>query len=138
MSREHDPPVEDSTPAIAPEADPGMRDRLAGLAGELVARLLNTGDEGWHKVPIRVPQEIVSYSKEQVAALRAELIQMMRKEVSNYFSSLNLSSELLKLLTYLTFEVKMQIRLVPTDRGSVELQTKTEVNPVAPESPKKS
>jgi hypothetical protein len=138
MSRDHEPPVEELTPVTAPEADPGMRDRIAGLAGELIARLLNTGDEGWHKVPIRVPQEIVSYSKEQVAALRAELIQVMRKEVANYFSSLNLSSELLKLLTYLTFEVKMQIRLVPTDRGSVELQTKTEVNPVAPESPKKS
>jgi len=137
MSRDHEPPSQDTTPAVVPDADPGMRDRIAGLAGELVARLLNTGDEGWHKVPIRVPQEIVSYSKEQVAALRAELIQMMRKEVSNYFSSLNLSSELLKLLTYLTFEVKMQIRLVPTDRGSVELQTRTEVNPVAPESPKR-
>lgn len=137
MSRDHEPPVEEHAATSAPEADPGMRDRIAGLAGELVARLLNTGDEGWHKVPIRVPQEIVSYSKEQVAALRAELIQMMRKEVANYFSSLNLSSELLKLLTYLTFEVKMQIRLVPTDRGSVELQTRTEVNPVAPESPKK-
>ncbi len=137
MSRDHEPPVEELATTSAPEADPGMRDRIAGLAGELVARLLNTGDEGWHKVPIRVPQEIVSYSKEQVAALRAELIQMMRKEVANYFSSLNLSSELLKLLTYLTFEVKMQIRLVPTDRGSVELQTRTEVNPVAPESPKK-
>ncbi len=137
MSRDTDPPAGDAPPIANTEADPGMRDRIAGLAGELVARLLNTGDEGWHKVPIRVPQEIVSYSKEQVAALRAELIQMIRKEVSSYFSSLNLSSELLKLLTYLTFEVKMQIRLVPTERGTLELQSKTEVNPVAPENPKK-
>ncbi len=138
MSREPERPSDDESQIHAPEADPGMRDRIAGLAGELVARLLNTGDEGWHKVPIRVPQEIVSYSKEQVASLRAELIQMMRKEVSNYFSSLNLSSELLKLLTYLTFEVKMQIRLVPTERGHVEVQTKTEVTSVAPENSKKS
>jgi len=137
MSRDPEVPNEGEL-HVAPDADPGMRDRIAGLAGELIARLLNTGDEGWHKVPIRVPQEIVSYSKEQVAALRAELIQMIRKEVSNYFSSLNLSSELLKLLTYLTFEVKMQIRLVPTERGNVEIQTKSEVTSVAPENAKKS
>ena len=138
MSREPEHPSSNDLPVHPPDADPGMRDRIAGLAGELMARLLNTGDEGWHKVPFRVPQEIVLYSKEQVAALRSELIQMMRKEVSNYFGSLNLSSELLKLLTYLTFEVKMQIRLVPTERGHVEIQTKSEVTSVAPENPKKS
>ncbi|PKP97837.1 MAG: hypothetical protein CVT74_12835, partial [Alphaproteobacteria bacterium HGW-Alphaproteobacteria-13] len=77
-------------------------------------------------------------SKEQVSALRSELITVIRKEVSNYFSSLNLHSELLKLLTYLTFEVKMQIRLIPTERGNVEIQTKTEVTGVAPENNKKT
>ena len=51
MSRDTDPPAGDAPPIANTEADPGMRDRIAGLAGELVARLLNTGDEGWHKVP---------------------------------------------------------------------------------------
>jgi hypothetical protein len=137
MSRDTEHPS-DGAEQPQVEADPGMRDRIAGLAGELIARLLNTGDEGWHKVPIRVPQEIVSYSKEQVSALRSELITVIRKEVSNYFSSLNLHSELLKLLTYLTFEVKMQIRLIPTERGNVEIQTRTEVTGVAPENNKKT
>ncbi len=138
----HDPewPMDGEDPDLndtgAERTDPGVREKMASMVGDFISRLLTTGDEGWRKMPIRVPQEIVAYSKEQVSALRQEVAASVRKELGNYFSQLNLSSELLKILTYLTFEVKMQIRLVPTERGSVEIQSRTEVSGIGPETKK--
>lgn len=118
------------------DTDASIRERMTTLVNDFITRMLSTGDEGWHKVPLRVPQEIIAYSKEQVQALRDDVVATVRRELTNYFGSINLSSELLKLLTYLTFEVRMQIRLVPTEKGHVEIQSKSEVTALVPENNK--
>lgn len=136
MNRENEPGDGGAANPDAGGGDAGLRERVASMMGDFIARMLSTGDEGWRKVPLRVPQEIVSYGKEQVQALRADVVATVRKELANYFGSINLSSELLKLLTYLTFEVRMQIRLVPTEKGHLEIQSKSEVTGFVPENKK--
>ncbi len=136
MNREDDSGAPPETVRVEGAGDAGVRDRVASMLGDFIARMLAAGDEGWRKVPVRIPQEIVAYGKEQVQALRADVVSTVRKELASYFGSINLSSELLKLLTYLTFEVRMQIRLVPTEKGHLEIQSKSEVTGIASENKK--
>ncbi|MBU1218223.1 hypothetical protein KKF34_14365 [Myxococcota bacterium] len=122
----------ESGPATHPETDdPSRKDGLTGLMGDILSRVVSVGEGSFKKATdMRIPKELISYGKEQIGSLRKDVVTIVGREMNSFLKSINLGQEMLNLLTYLTFEVKMQIRLLPSERGGLEIKPKTEVRVV--------
>lgn len=123
----------ESGPAANPqETDEAARkDGLSGLMGDILSRVVSVGEGSFKKATdMRIPKELISYGKEQIGSLRKDVVTIVGREMNSFLKSINLGQEMLNLLTYLTFEVKMQIRLLPSERGGLEIKPKTEVRVV--------
>src|SRR5438067_2113240 len=129
------PPVEANpqSPEEPPAAkDDGPREeqkkgRLEHLIPDILRRTFYAGlgavfttEEGIRKLAsdIHLPKEITNYLVQQAAASKDELFRVVAKELRGFLDSLNVSGELQKLLTSLSFEIKTEIRFVPNE-GSV-------------------
>ena len=119
----------DEDPSMLPGEgeEPDSSSILGGLAG-IFHRVMDMGEGGlkW-STDMRIPKEVILYGKEQIGSLRRDVVKTVGAELKNFLGSINMTQELLKIFTLLTFEVKMQIRLVPSENGKLVLQPKTEV-----------
>jgi len=92
---------------------------LLVLAG--VGALL-TSEEGIRRLASEysLPKDVAVFLINQGRATKNELFRLMAREFRDFLNSINLGQEITKALTSLTFEVKMQVRLLPSDKaGSV-------------------
>lgn len=113
-------------------------DRHRGrVVSEMVKRLfvagmgaLFTSEEGIRRLATEfsLPKDVASYLISQGRSTKNELFRIMAREFREFLNSINLGNEITKALTSLTFEVKMQIRLLPSDRaGAVRPDVKGDV-----------
>jgi hypothetical protein len=126
------PPPANGARAEREESHGGSRDeqrtkgRLESLIPEIVRRTFYAGlgavfttEEGIRKIAsdLKLPKEMANYLIAQAAASKDELFRVVGKELRGFLESVNISGELQKLLTSLSFEIKTEIRFIPNDEA---------------------
>lgn len=109
----------------SPPASEGARERLGpdgGLA-EILKRVIEAGarnlsPEGRIRQAARdlkLPREAISFAFSQLDETKSGLYKAVAGELRQFLENSNLGDELARALTKLTFEVKMQVRFVPSE-----------------------
>jgi len=118
--------------------DTRMRRRIEQLVPDLVKRTFYAGlgalfttEEGIRKVAsdFQLPKDVAAFLVAQVASSKDELMRIVARELRSFLDGVNLSGEMQKLLTTLSFEIKTEIRFIPNDEkiGGVKSTIKNEV-----------
>ncbi|MGM0596518.1 MAG: hypothetical protein ACQES9_05705 [Myxococcota bacterium] len=119
------------------EEDDDTEPAQGSIFGALLGKMLSTGESQIKRATeLKLPREVINFSKEQMKGLKHDMVKTVGSEVSHFLKNLNLGKELVKVLTYLTFEVKMQIRLVPSDENKLKLKPESKIK-VVPKKNKK-
>lgn len=123
-------------------ADEGrLRERLEKLLPDVVRRAINAGSSAVHTTEdgirrlvseFNLPREVAAYLMVQASASKDEMLRIVGSEVRRFLETVNLSGELQKLLTSLSFEIKTEIRFIPNDQAVVkpEIKNRTTVKKV--------
>jgi hypothetical protein len=120
----------------SPRLDEVLRQRLEGLVPEILKRTFYTGlgavfttEEGVRRLAneFSLPKDVANYLVQQANSTKRELFRIVAKELRGFLDSLNLSDELRRLLTSLSFEIKTEIRFIPNDAQLVKPQIKNKV-----------
>ncbi len=126
--------------------DEGLRDRLESFIPDLVKRGLVAGmgaamatEEGLRKITkeMSLPKDVASYLANTASSTKDELLRIMAREIREFLQTVNLSEEIAKMLTTLSFEVKTEIRFIPNDEklGGVSPDVKAKVSLKRQEKP---
>ena len=107
------------------EVLPGaVRQRLEALIPDLVKKTFSAGmgavfstEEGIRKVTkeLSLPKDVAGYLANTAGNTKDELVRIVAREVREFLQTVNLSEEIAKMLTTLSFEVKTEIRFIPND-----------------------
>jgi polyhydroxyalkanoate synthesis regulator phasin len=108
-------------PGAGPVDERRLRQRLEALIPELVKKTLYAGlgaaavtEEQIRKVAGDwLPKDVVSYLLQSANSTKDEVFRIFAREIREFLQNLNLSQELTKLLTQLSFEIKTEIRFIP-------------------------
>ena len=137
MSSDDDEPVRPHTapPAAGREPpvdrDDGLtetiRQRLEHLVPELVKKTFTAGmgavfstEEGIRKIAREVtPGSVAGYISSSADGAKDKVFEIVARETREFLSNLNLTEELAKLLTTLSFEIKTEIRFIPNSERLV-------------------
>jgi hypothetical protein len=120
-SKEEPPPPEEE-----PEPEERKRSRLEGIIPDIVKRTFYAGlgavfttEEGIRKLAseFHLPKDITNYLIQQAASSKDELFRVVAKELRGFLQDVNISGELQKLLTSLSFEIKTEIRFIPNEEA---------------------
>ena len=118
-----EPPVEER--AEPSRLDEGLKQRLEGLVPEVLRRTLSAGleavfttEEGVRKLAndFSLPKDVARYLVQQTQNSRNEVLRIIGTELRNFLEKLNLSEELQRVLTGLSFEITTEIRFVPDEK----------------------
>ncbi len=115
-----------------------LRERLEKLLPEVVRRAINVGssaisntEDGIRRLvsEFNLPRDVAAYLMVQASALKDEVLRIISEEIRKFLQTVNLSGELQKLLTSLSFEIKTEIRFIPNDQSVVkpDVRSKTTV-----------
>ncbi len=118
-----------------------LRERLEKLLPDVVRRAINAGssainttEDGIRRLvsEFNLPREVAAYLMVQASASKDEMLRIVGSEVRRFLETVNLSGELQKLLTSLSFEIKTEIRFIPNDQSVVkpEIKNRTTVKKV--------
>lgn len=103
-----------------------QKGRLESLIPEIVRRTFYAGlgavfttEEGIRKIAsdLKLPKDVANYLIQQAAASKDELFRVVGKELRGFLETVNISGELQKLLTSLSFEIKTEIRFIPNEQA---------------------
>src|SRR5437660_1006824 len=122
-----------------PEEEARTRGRLEQLIPDIVRRTFYAGlgavfttEEGIRKIAseFHLPKDVATFLIQQAASSKDELFRIFARELRAFLESLNISGELQKLLTSLSFEVKTEIRFIPNDEavGGIKPDIKKKVS----------
>lgn len=147
--RETEPPRFDQYPDPAAELrdalredDPSMpesvRNRVEAWVPELVKKAFAAGmgavfttEEGIRRITkeMPLPKDVAGYLVNTASTTKDEFFRIVAGEVRQFLQTVNLSEEIAKMLTTLSFEVKTEIRFIPNDQkyGGVEPDVKANV-----------
>lgn len=107
----------------------GDRRRLERVVPEIVKRLVETGyekvSEGYGRISdgnvrqlvseLRLPKEALNLILAQIDETKNGLYRVTAKEIRDFLEHTNLSEEIAKVLTTLSFEIKTEVRFIPND-----------------------
>jgi hypothetical protein len=108
------------------DKDEKRRSRLEGLIPDLVRRTIYAGlgavfttEEGIRRIAsdLKLPKDVANYLIQQASSSKDELFRIVAKELRGFLESLNVSGELQKLLTSLSFEIRTEIRFIPNSEA---------------------
>jgi hypothetical protein len=103
-----------------------QRGRLEGFIPDIVRRTFYAGlgavfttEEGIRKIAsdLKLPKDVANYLIQQAAASKDELFRVVGNELRGFLETVNISGELQKLLTSLSFEIKTEIRFIPNNEA---------------------
>lgn len=109
-----------------PEPEPNRRGRLEGFIPDIVKRTFYAGlgavfttEEGIRKIAsdLKLPKDVANYLIQSAASTKDEMFRVVGKELRGFLETVNISGELQKLLTSLSFEIKTEIRFIPNDEA---------------------
>ncbi len=123
-----DAPPETGAAAAAPEpeAEPNRRGRLEGFIPDIVKRTFYAGlgavfttEEGIRQIAsdLKLPKDVANYLIQSAASTKDEMFRVVGRELRGFLENVNLSGEMQKLLTSLSFEIKTEIRFIPNDEA---------------------
>jgi len=106
-----------------PEAQGDERPTLRGMS-DAVRKAVTSGIRGvlgseeWVRSTIRevLPKELVTYMKRQADSARDEVVRIIGAQTKRFFEGIDVSGEVQKILTALSFEVKTEVRFIPNDQ----------------------
>ena len=113
-----------------------QRGRLEGFIPDIVKRTFYAGlgavfttEEGIRKIAsdLKLPKDVANYLIQQAAASKDELFRVVGKELRGFLETVNISGELQKLLTSLSFEIKTEIRFIPNDEAIAGVKPEVKV-----------
>jgi uncharacterized Fe-S cluster-containing radical SAM superfamily protein len=115
-----------------------IRERLEKLIPDVVRRAVYAGatalfttEDGIRRLAseFHLPKDVAAYLLAQAASSKDEVLRIIGQEVRRSLETINLSGELQKLLTSLSFEIKTEIRFIPNDEavGTVKPDIKNRV-----------
>ncbi len=107
----------------------GLKKLLYAGIGALVS-----GEEGARRMAsdLSLPKDAAGYLLAQVQSTKRELFRIIAGEIRDFLEGINIGAEIQRILTSLTFEIKMQVRLKPSknDNGvRPEVKGKVKVLP---------
>ena len=116
--------AERSTGGAADHKDDGItesiRQRLEHLVPELVKKTFAAGmgavfstEEGIRKLARESLPEIAGYVASSADGAKDKVFEVIARETREFLSNLNVSDEIAKILTTLSFEIKTEIRFIP-------------------------
>jgi hypothetical protein len=78
-----------------------------------------TTEEGIRKIAsdLKLPKDVANYLIQSAASTKDEMFRVVGKELRGFLETVNISGELQKLLTSLSFEIKTEIRFIPNDEA---------------------
>jgi hypothetical protein len=78
-----------------------------------------TTEEGIRKIAsdLKLPKDVANYLIQSAAGTKDELFRVVGRELRGFLETVNISGELQKLLTSLSFEIKTEIRFIPNDEA---------------------
>jgi hypothetical protein len=122
-----------------PTAEDGRgRKGLDQLLPDVVKRAVYAGlgavfstEEGIRRIAsdFHLPKDVANYLMHQASASKDEVLRIVAKELRTFLETVNISQELQKLLTSVSFEIKTEIRFIPNDEavGGVKPEVKKDV-----------
>jgi hypothetical protein len=134
--------LDEAPAARAPEADEkdekGVRARLEAFIPDLIKKTFYAGlgavfttEEGIRKIAneFSLPKDVATYLINSAQTTKDELFRIVGREMREFLQNVNLSQELQKLLTQLSFEIKTEIRFIPNEQaiGGVKPDIKRQV-----------
>lgn len=139
---EESEPLEDEGGEPVPEPERRRR-RLERILPQVLKRAIEKGLEtGFETISTsgdalrgvmgeggKVPKEIVSYIFSQVDETKNAMVRVVAHEIRDFLEATDLSTEMRKVLTSLSFEIRTEIRFIPNERGGVRPEVKAEVDP---------
>jgi hypothetical protein len=113
-----------SSPALAhdehDELPETIRHRLERLVPELVKKTFAAGlgavfstEEGIRKIARESLPEVAGYIASSADGAKDKVFDVIARETREFLASLNVSEEIAKILTTLSFEIKTEIRFIP-------------------------
>src|SRR6201989_2568973 len=116
------PPKEEQHDSL-PET---IRQRLEHLVPELVKKTFAAGmgavfstEEGIRKLARENLPEVAGYIASSADGAKDKVFEVIARETREFLSNLNLTEEIAKLLTTLSFEIKTEIRFIPNSERMV-------------------
>ena len=120
------------------EVSESVRRKLETLVPELVKKTFSAGlgalfttEEGVRRLAkeMRVPKEVAGYLVNTASAGKDEVLRVVAGEIRSFLETVNLSEEIAKMLTTLSFEVKTEVRFIPNEKkySGVEPDVKAKV-----------
>jgi len=113
------PPREDTEPP-ADRLTESIRQRLEHLVPELVKKTFAAGmgavfstEEGIRRLARENLPEVAGYIASSADNAKDKVIEVIARETREFLANLNVSEEIAKLLTTLSFEIKTEIRFIP-------------------------
>ena len=117
------PPPPGERPHASSEQDElpeTIRHRLERLVPELVKKTFAAGlgavfstEEGIRKIARESLPEAVGYIASSADGAKDKVFEVIARETREFLSNLNVSEEIAKILTTLSFEIKTEIRFIP-------------------------
>jgi hypothetical protein len=113
-----------------------LRERLEKLLPDVVRRAINAGttaftstEDGIRRLvsEFNLPRDVAAYLIMQASTSKDEALRIIGSEVRQFLQTVNLSGELQKLLTSLSFEIKTEIRFIPNSESLVKPEIKNKV-----------
>jgi hypothetical protein len=122
MVDEDAPEQERSDSADGPERDDERRKVVERLLPELIKKFIEVGVGKLAEGPkdlrhfvseLRLPREAANYMFAQIDETKNGLYRVVAREIRDFLEHTNMTEELTKVLTKLSFEIRTEIRFVP-------------------------
>lgn len=116
-----------------------VRHRVEAMIPEIVKKTFAAGlgalfttEEGIRRLAkdLSLPKDVAGYLAHTAGDAKDELLRLVAREVREFLETVNLSQEVTKMLTMLSFEIKTEIRFIPNDEqygGGVKPDVKAQV-----------
>lgn len=129
----HSDPADDPTPT-SDEQDGGQegKKRLESALRDIVRKVAERGivagletfartDKAIRGVvdDVKLPRDLAGYVLSQLDETRSFVVRAVAREVRDFLQDTDLGSELQRLLTSLSFEIRTEVRFIPNDRGGI-------------------
>lgn len=107
--------------------DPKMRSRLEQFMPEIVRKTFYAGlgalfttEEGIRRIAteMKLPKDVANYLIATAGSSKDELFRIIGRELRGFLENVNLSGELTKILTAISFEIKTEIRFIPNSESA--------------------
>lgn len=76
-----------------------------------------------------VPREVATYVLSQIDDTKSAVVRGVAREVREFLDSADLSTEVQRALTALSFEIRTEIRFIPNDSGELRPDVRARVAP---------